>query len=1424
MEIDEEVEVPEDFFIEGKESIFDILTLNQIPMKQEYVAECSKYNLMLINEEVKRNCRILKISQNSYIQEIFTELIVKQPSSFPHLLIIISEVCEYHSIPENEYKWRKRCSLFNEKINKLKEYLSKFSKNRPFILQLTSKSENLTKIFYKSDDSDKFHSFFSNRRPKKIENFQNFFWFFMNGKIENFEGTMVDILPNVKDFALIWNYLNTLTLPNDFFNRIIIKCAAKGTKDQLLTVLGATFENGIKSVNSSVMNNMIKMFEFDLSSEQSILLAAVENLNTEVIKYLSKDFAHVFQQLPYSHKIGILIAPYGSQKNIEFRENFPYIEENLSIFDLVCDEHLSIQNFQNQERTINLGFKENVIYEKFKKILFNKIKIKIDEMQSLYSSTNKQLKSKFIPKIAELLLKVAEYFTNVEVFEFLTDEVKNKYGHELVKKILNQKLEYDNDSYVLNGIICVINIFQILSMSKYCSIDKFQKLMKILGNFFSFSEIHDLMKQEKNIINECIWHNRKDSFNKKQFVAMWQKYEIYFESRNSSQIFRKFIMQEDSNQQNILHNAANYYNMLSIHETLWELLLKTFEDHREELWIFMNQTWGFCKANFVHDLVRNMNPNIIKFTLLIVKNNFGNDKFLELIEKSDGLGRNVLYYALQESSREHLDYVLNILHELTSNMFIKRLFSKFDVESCNFLQLVAQNKPFSTYKIVWKCFKKYFNSSEILLFTKHQNKDGHNLLHLTVKSNTKELADFTWSEFKKTIFEDENICDKYSEEIKLCNKYFKNVLEMEVIDRQENDEILNLNWMEEKALSIFQLSPEQFNQIINQGNFFQNSNNFKILASFGDLDVHKILWKFLLENFKNREELKKVVFDVNSCYNYIFQLMSNENPEVVKFTLEIIHRTFSESQVQEILSSKNTREQNLLQTAACSLKNVRLFKILFNIFQYYFEESQIEAFMGHTDVDGNCLLLCAASWSTKEIFETFWTEWKNSSKVSTNLISLLIKTRNNPAENILMLGLKSNDNEKFKSILTITKNIFETQNSLGTYKTFVMQKNRKQQNILHYAIEHSEKVEIHEMLWEFLLNIFENQQQQLWSLINYTLEKDRTDFIYNLMRNCKVDIIGFTLKIIVDNFENEKLLKSLEKRNRSGDNVLFYFVSKSSIEHFEYYVDELGKLLSHEDMHRLLRCLNADNYNLLQSALKESNSIKFHEVLWKTFQKYFDPQYIAGVIKFKNGTHHSFIKLAFMHSTIDIIRLTFNNIKNICGNNVILDLLMEHLNTRVDYELPLINKSEKAVKLFLEELNSLETYDNIRDILATLNSKGQNFLQSAAFKKYSMKVHESLWHILQEYYTSREIKDFIRYFDCNGFNLLHYTVNYNTKEIVEFTWNQIKNFMNEIEHAELLGTNDKRERNLLKIASCNHENKDVEDFIKNLLIEYEIVQ
>lgn len=271
-------------------------------LNENFIITYPKDGSKTIEIESRKSCKILKFPSEFTFDEFLIGITELNSKEFQYLFFFIFE--------SQKFKFSGQSSNQKpEKVESLETFLLRFCKTRPMILQLVSKTENVTKLYYKDENVGEF--FEINQQAHELQNvhqFPTFFSALMNKKIDKIDDELIEKLTKSGNSSLIVRLLRTLELSEDLNNKIIFKCAANGSKNQLLAALDVPFENGSDGLDLKVHNYLTNTFNLNSEnneSQQSLLLIAIKNSNTEVLKFLTTSCKHLIKQLPYDHQVDI---------------------------------------------------------------------------------------------------------------------------------------------------------------------------------------------------------------------------------------------------------------------------------------------------------------------------------------------------------------------------------------------------------------------------------------------------------------------------------------------------------------------------------------------------------------------------------------------------------------------------------------------------------------------------------------------------------------------------------------------------------------------------------------------------------------------------------------------------------------------------------------------------------------------------------------------------------------------------------------------------------------------------------------------------------------------------------------------------------------------------------------------------------------
>lgn len=276
----------------------DICNHELFQIEKRHVAEIKSFP-DLANYVTRCDLTVIKFTSECNLEDVVKNFSAISATLFPNVFIFVFEY-------ENLKLGGPDVSHVESLIKNL--FIADSFTIRPLILQFTSKSENLSKCYYKKSKSNKF--LVIGNENGNIVNFPSFFWKFMNGEIKIIDE---DLLVNVftlqkQESAIIIRFLNIFKLNESILWNLKFKCVKSGCKSQFLAAFGGSFEDNVIHQNSEMQNTLNRTFLLQnnhLDTEVSILLLAVENSNHEIIEYLTTNYSHLIHQLPFDHQVKI---------------------------------------------------------------------------------------------------------------------------------------------------------------------------------------------------------------------------------------------------------------------------------------------------------------------------------------------------------------------------------------------------------------------------------------------------------------------------------------------------------------------------------------------------------------------------------------------------------------------------------------------------------------------------------------------------------------------------------------------------------------------------------------------------------------------------------------------------------------------------------------------------------------------------------------------------------------------------------------------------------------------------------------------------------------------------------------------------------------------------------------------------------------
>jgi len=852
-------------------------------------------------------------------------------------------------------------------------------------------------------------------------------------------------------------------------------------------------------------------------------------------------------------------------------------------------------------------------------------------------------------------------------------------------------------------------------------------------------------------------------------------------------------------------------------------------------------------ATFIANIITDIRNN---FEAEVFKKHYKNGKvniFIDNIQKSSSNSELLTKFlqSFQQNGGNQLwiaattDLEVNLKEKLKLDVVYK-LDELIKKPRCELIELchelleneVKNNKSLEFHRILWQNIRGYFDFSDIYQMIQHpvqhkensdqpldlsshlrdsnnqQSQNKSEILLTSIEHNTKEVAELIWNQIKAVlIVNGQNETEDYLNQVRNGGKSIIQVL-------MESKDPAKLQYFWNEFRNLFE-SKDKFKELFNVK---ISEYPLHIAANCSNLEFHMTLWTLLLETFENLEELNNLILQTNSSNNnFIHCLIDSDNPQVIEFTFIKIKDNFSIYQYQEIIQSKASNGRNLLQKAASRSKNVTTFQILWKIFQDIYRVDQFLDIFKEVD-DSSCnIFQIAACFASRRVFQFMIDDLEKF--VSKNGIENFLTTLGISRKNLMQLALTQNKSLSFHQYLwKIMKKYFNSDQILEMIK----HANVNGKNILFHAFEYSTKeiVELTrneiskifmkvdpselqnylkstnndgENILHVLVNINDTQRlKDLWPILekfcrfvaNLQLFKElffqktilRQDNV--LHAAAKQDSIGFHdvfWKLLLKSFKNrEELMDLMFQINKFEDNFITFLVLCDNPDVIEFTFQKINQNFSYNHYQAILHQQEYGGRNLLQYAACTSKNIKTHQVLWKIYQ-----------------------------NSCKISKEFLEIVKEVDGNN----------NNVIHYAACFATK--EVFDLMINELLTNE----IKKILAESGESNRNLLQLAARHNESLEFHQNLWEIIEEFFNESEIMDMILHTDENGNNLMINVVESNTKEIVEFTWNEVqKSLENENTQPQ---TKEFKGTNLMKASLKNECNPDVHEYCKTILQDYE---
>lgn len=509
-------------------------------------------------------------------------------------------------------------------------------------------------------------------------------------------------------------------------------------------------------------------------------------------------------------------------------------------------------------------------------------------------------------------------------------------------------------------------------------------------------------------------------------------------------------------QEKLTKFVENFYKI----ETFGEIYIKDHEN-LGNLVINILKTGDYTAVNkILYKNAKNIanhtkNPKMfIKFQELLLQ-------FLKVLDIKKLIYREDIFHAILQSSLsiEIFENFLTKTSEKTGPNFLREILERKSTQAPhgNIFDVLGRTPNLQSQKFQ-KCLSimlKLFNNSQVFQLMEDVNNQKQNILHVSIQTGNQENLKVLWTEIEK-----------------FCAS--------------------------QKLLKLFK------KLVMQKANDDQNVLHF--VAKNESLEFHETFWGLLLGTFKNREELKNFMLQVEgSGHNFVnFLVLSSNNLAIIEMTIKMLEKNFTDIHFKQIMKSK----RNLLQTAACRPKSLEIHKLLWKYIRSlcvsYQEFSKI---LIELDDDKENVFSSAVHFSSSDVFDFMIVELEKI--MLRDQIKKMLTNLNAGSKNLLQIAAyDNNDKSLHETLLKIFFKYFKQPDILEIIKHMDGEGN----NFFSIAVNRNSK-EVVESVWENI-KILMNKEDQFEYL---KIESNGVDILKRSLNNTKYpDVHEFVQKIMND--------------------------------------------------------------------------------------------------------------------------------------------------------------------------------------------------------------------------------------------------------------------------------------------------------------------
>ncbi|KAL7013415.1 hypothetical protein ACKWTF_015381 [Chironomus riparius] len=818
----------------------------------------------------------------------------------------------------------------------------------------------------------------------------------------------------------------------------------------------------------------------------------------------------------------------------------------------------------------------------------------------------------------------------------------------------------------------------------------------------------------------------------------------------------------------VLHTAAKSLKT-GFHENIWALLENIFENRMELKNLIMQKDQN--DNNYVHCLVMSNIPKYIKYALHKLQKIFKGDQYEEILISRGSNGRNLLHLVTNEARDTEIQRLIwDTYRNLskTNEKFLDVL-KEVDNDGTSMFHIAAGLPKPETFNYIVKEAEKIASQEDLKNTLSTIGFNGKNLLQLAAKPNKSVDFDHNFWKTIEKLFTNHDILDMMKHNDESGSSLLSNAVG--IYSRKIAESTLN------EAIDFFfedkSAGPQKFKDFLLQKD--DDGINF----------LHYLV---------TRQKIDKIELIFN-------KIQDNQGT--------------SDDFYQEIWFSKGESERNLLQIAVINLEDISLLISLWTIYRRILKtDKQFLTFLKDVDRRGNNIFHLAASFSGKfKVFEfivkglDIFTSFED--------VKDILSMHGCANRNLLQSAVEHNKKLDFhENLWKIIQNYFNSSEILGMIKhvdtfgdnIFGISVQRTTDNIFRFMLNTTNVIFGASELFWCLKNIFQiliNEKSE-FKLKTFWREMENFFGSQNLLTNFKslisqkasnlhanvlqlavtcenIEFHEALWSLLLRTFDKSELKDLIAQKNEYGNDLIHVHVIYCRSKIIELLLKKLKENFQKAEFQGILTSTGQHCRNLLQKAACSSKDIRIHQVLWKNLQHFFQPaENFLEFIKSADNHQNTVLHLAACFSSKEIFEFTIFE--------------LERITTRVE----------------------------LRKMLSTPGFRNRNLLQSSARQNQSIKLHQSLWKIIEKYFEPPEITAMIKHTSLCNNNVFFYAVGCNTKEVVMLTFYQISKFINKNNLFDYLSISGFIGRGMLQTALFNKSNPEVHKFCVELLKKCEL--